>query len=96
MPHPSRSSACGHGESGSRDSRTRIICQQIAQRLARQHRLINSRDLVRERIYERSVDCQYRVEKMRQPDAIRLRNEPKESAIPVKAPRSSRLNQLDA
>jgi hypothetical protein len=44
---------------------TRVVGQQEAQRLPRQHFLVDSSDLVRERIHERGVDCEHRVEEVR-------------------------------
>src|SRR5262249_44842748 len=67
-------------------ARAGIVVEKKAERLAREHRLVDRCNLVRQRVYERCVNCQDRIEKMGQPDAVRLGNQPKESAIAVEAP----------
>ena len=56
-----------------------VVGQQEAQRLARQHRLVDGRDLVRQRLDERGVDGQHRIEEVGQPDALRLGDEPEQA-----------------
>ena len=55
--------------------------EEEAQRLARQHRLVDGRDLVRQRVDDRGVDRQQRVEQMRKPDALRLGHESEQGAV---------------
>ena len=62
----------------------RVVGEQEAQRLARQHRLVDGRDLVRQRLDDRGVDRQHRVEEVRQPDALRLGDEPEQAPSPSK------------
>ena len=49
-----------------------VVGEQEAQRLARQHRLVDGGDLVRQRLDDRGVDGQHRIEQMREADAVRL------------------------
>ena len=63
-----------------------VVGEQEAQRLARQHRLVDRRDLVRQRLDERGVDGEHRVEQVREADALRLGDEPEERAVAVEAP----------
>src|SRR5207249_6810856 len=53
-------------------SSTRIICQKKSQWLTRQHRLIHRRNLVRERIDQRSVNGENRIKQMREANSMRL------------------------
>ena len=64
-----------------------VVGEEEAQLLARQHRLVDGRDLVRQRVDDRGVDRQQRVEQMRKPDALRLGHEPEQGAVAVEAPR---------
>ena len=68
-----------------------IVGEQETQRLARQHGLVDGRDLVRQRFDQRGVDGEHRVEQMRKADAMRLGDEAEQCAIlPRKAcPRTS-------
>ena len=70
----------------------RVVGQQETQRLARQHRLVDRRDLVRERIDEGRVHGEHRVEQMRQADAMRFGHEPEQMAVAVKAPGAALLD----
>ena len=72
----------------------RIVRQQEAQRLPRQHRLVDRRDLVRQGLDHRRVDGQHRVEKVREADALRLRHQPEQRAVAVEAPRPPRGDDL--
>jgi hypothetical protein len=65
-----------------------------AQRLARQHRLIDGGDLMRQRIDDRGMDGQHRVEQVRQTDALRLGHQAEECAIAIEAPRPTLLDQF--
>ena len=73
-----------------------IVGEQEAQRLARQHRLVDSRDLVRQRLDDRGVDRQHRVEQMREANALRLGDEAEERAVAVEAPGPALLHHLEA
>ena len=68
---------------------TRIVRQQEAQWLPRQHRLVHRRDLVRQRIDERGVYREHRIEQVGESNAIRFRREAIIAAAPVEAPRTS-------
>ena len=65
----------------------RIVRQQKAQRLARQHALVDGRDLVRQRLDDRGVNGEHRIEQMGEMDALRLRHEAEQI---VRRRRSSR------
>ena len=73
-----------------------VVGQQEAQRLARQHRLVDRRDLVRQRLDERGVDGQHRIEEMREADALRLGDQPEERAVAIEAPGAALLDDLEA
>ena len=73
-----------------------VVGEQEAQRLARQHRLVDRRDLVRQRLDERGVDRQHRVEEVREADALRLGDEAEERAVAVEAPGPALLDDLEA
>ena len=73
----------------------RVVGQQEAQRLARQHRLVDGRDLVRQRLDERGVDGQHRIEEVRQADAVRLGDQPEQRAVAVEAPGPALLDDLE-
>ena len=71
-----------------------VVGQKKPERLARQHRLVHGRDLVRERLDERRVYREDRVEEVCQADAMRLGDEPKQSAVAVEAPRPTQLHHF--
>ena len=48
----------------------RIVREQEAQRLAREHLLVDRRDLVRERVHERGVDREHGIEQVGEADAV--------------------------
>ena len=73
-----------------------VVGQQEAQRLARQHRLVDRRDLVRQRLDVGGVDGQQRVEEVRQADALRLGHQAEEGAVAVKAPGAALLDEFQA
>ena len=64
-----------------------IVGEQEAQRLPRQHRLVDGGDLVRQRIDERGVDREDRIEQVREADAVRFGDEAEQRAVAVEAPR---------
>ena len=66
---------------------TGVVGKEEAQRLPRQHRLVDGRDLVRQRLDHRRVDRQHRVEQVRQTDALRLGHQPEQRPVAVEAPR---------
>ena len=57
----------------------RVVGEQEAQRLPRQHGLVDRRDLVRQRLDDRGVDRQHRVEQVRQADALGLGDQPEQA-----------------
>ena len=77
-------------------ARPRIIGEQEAQRLTREHGLVDGRDLVRQRFDERRMHGEHRVEQMRQTDTMRLRNEAEQMPVAVEAPRAAVLHDLQA
>ena len=68
-------------------ARAGVVGEQEAQRLARQHRVVDAGDLVRQRVDHRRVDRQQRVEQVREADALRLGHQPEQRAVAVEAPR---------
>ena len=73
---------------------TGIVGEQEAQRLPRQHRLVDRGDLMRQRLHEGGVDRQRGVEQMGEVNAQRLRHQPKEITVAVEAPRPPLLDHL--
>ena len=73
-----------------------IVGQQEAQRLPRQHRLVDRRDLVRQRLNERGVDGQHRIEEVRKADAVRLGDQAEQGAVAVETPGPALLHELEA
>ena len=57
-------------------------------RLARQHRLVDGRDLVRQRLHVRGVDRHHRVEQKREVDALGLAGQLERRAVAVEGPRA--------
>ena len=74
----------------------RVVREQEPERLAGQHGFVDGRDLVRERIQERGVDREDRVEEVRQADAVRFGDEPEELAVAVETPRPPGLDEIAA
>lgn len=72
-----------------------VIGEQEAQWLTRQHRLIDGRDLVRQRLDLRGVDRKERIEQMRKADALCFRHEPEKLTVAVEAPRASGFGELE-
>ena len=73
-----------------------IVGQQKPQRLPRQHRLVDGGDLVRQRLDQRGVDGEQRVEQVGQADPLRLGDQPEQRAVAVEAPRPALLHDLEA
>ena len=69
-------------------ARAGIVGQQEAQRLPRQHRLVDRGDLMRQGLDHRRVNGQHRVEQVGETDALRLGYQPKQGAVAVEAPRA--------
>jgi hypothetical protein len=67
-------------------ARTRVIGEDEAQWLARQQRLVDRRDLVREGIHVRGVDGHHRVEEECEVDALGLDRELERLAVAVEGP----------
>ena len=68
-------------------ARAGVVGEQEAQRLTRQHRVVDAGDLVRQRVDHRRVDRQQRVEQVREADALRFGHQPEQRAVAVEAPR---------
>ncbi len=62
-----------------------IVGEQEAERLARQHALVDGGDLVREGLDHRGVNGEDGIEEMREMDALCLRDEAKQRAVTVEA-----------
>lgn len=60
---------------------TRVVGEQEAQRLTRQHLLVHGADLVRQRFDRRGEHRLHRIEEMGEADALRLRREAEEVAV---------------
>ena len=73
----------------------RVVGEQEAQRLARQHRLVDGRDLVRQRLDERGVDGEHGIEQVGEADALGLGDEAEERAVAVEAPGPALLDDLE-
>ena len=76
-------------------ARAGVVGEQEAQRLTRQHRVVDAGDLVRQRVDHRRVDCQQRVEQVREADALRFGHQPEQRAVAVEAPRPPLGNDLE-
>ena len=74
----------------------RVVGEQEAQRLARQHGFIDRGDLVRQRIDHRGVHREHGVEQMREADALRFGDQAEERAVAVEAPGPPLLHNFDA
>ena len=72
----------------------RIVGQQEAQRLARQHLLVHRRDLVRQRADVRGVDREQWVEQVRQMDALGLGDQAEERPVTVEGPGPAGLDEF--
>ena len=73
-----------------------IVGQKKPQGLPWQHFPVHARDLMRQGLNERRVNGQDWVKKIRQSDAVGLRNEAQPRAIPIEAPRAADRNNLDS
>ncbi len=67
-------------------ARAGIVGQDEAQRLARQHRLVDGGDLVRQRVHVRGVDRHHRVEQESEVDALGLDGKLEVLAVAVERP----------
>ena len=63
-----------------------VVGQDEPQRLARQHRLVDGRDLVRQRIDVRGVDGHHRVEQEREVDPLGFAGELERGGVAVEGP----------
>ena len=73
-----------------------VVGEQEAQRLARQHRLVDRRDLVRQRIDQRGVHREHGIKQVREANALRFGHEPEHRAVAVEAPRTALFHRLEA
>ena len=71
-----------------------IVGEQEAQRLARQHLLVDGRDLVRQRLDDRGVDGEQRIEEVGQVDALRLGDQAEQRAVAVEAPGAASFDRF--
>ena len=74
----------------------RIVREQEAQRLARQHLAVDGGDLVRQRLDLRSADGQVGIEQMGEPDAIGLGGQPQQAAVGIERVAATRFHELEA
>ena len=72
----------------------RVIGEEKAQRLARQHLAIDRRNLVRQRIDQARMDREIRVEIMRKLDAVGLCHQTQQRAVGVEGPGPAALHHL--
>ena len=73
-----------------------IVGQQEPERLPGEHLAVDGGDLVRQRLDQRRVDGQQRVEEVGQPDAVGFGKQPEQCAVAVEAPRPARSRRLRA
>jgi hypothetical protein len=73
-----------------------VVGEQETQRLPRQHGFVDGCDLVRQRVDQRRVHREHRIEEMGEANTVSLRDEPKERAVAVETPRPSRLDDLES
>ncbi len=73
----------------------RVVGQEKSERLARQHGLIDGRDLMRQRIDQRRVDCQHGVKQMCELNAVQLGHQTEEVAVAVEAPGAAPLDDIE-
>ena len=77
-------------------ARPRIIGEQETQRLPLEHLVVDGRDLVGQRIHQRSVDGEERIEQVGELDAVGLGHETEEGAVAVEAPRPTLGDHFEA
>ena len=73
-----------------------VVGEKEPERLARQHRLVDRGDLVRQRVHHRGVHGENRVEQVRQPNPVGLGDEPEQRTVAVEAPGPALLDHLEA
>jgi len=84
-----------HEEPGhDRFAGARIVGEQEPERLPREHRFVDCRDLVRQRIDIRAMNCQVGVKVVREPDSLGFGGEACQGRIGIEAPLAMRLCQL--
>ncbi len=74
----------------------RIVGEEEAERLPRQHFAVDRRNLMRQRIDQTGVDRQIGVEKVGQLDTIGLCHQPQQGAVGIERPRPSALFDFEA
>ena len=72
-----------------------IVGKQEAQWLPRQHGLIDRRDLVWQRINNRGMDSEHRVEEVRKADAMCFGDQAEQGAVAVKTPGAALLHEIE-
>ena len=75
---------------------TRVVSQQEAKRLARQHLLVDRGDLVWQRLDRGGGHREERVEQVGEVDALCLGDQAEQGAIAIEAPRTSLFGDLEA
>ena len=74
----------------------RIVGQEEAQRLARQHCVVDRRDLMRQRLDHRGVDRQDGIEQVCKPDAVRFGDEAEKRAVAIETPGATLFDHIEA
>ncbi len=77
-------------------SAPRIVGQEEAQRLARQHRFVDGRYLVRQRLDHGRMDGRVRIEEVGEANALGLGDQPEQAPVAVEAPGSPVGDDLEA
>ena len=72
----------------------RVVRQQEAKRLPRQHGFVHRGDLVRQRLDHRGVHGEHGVEEVRETDALRLGDQAEQGAVAVEAPGPADLDDF--
>ena len=73
----------------------RVIGEHKAKRLTGQHGFVDRGDLMGQRLDDRGVHGEQRVEEMRKADALRLGDQAEQRAVAVEAPRPAGLDDLE-
>ena len=71
-----------------------IVGKEKPERLTRKHRLVDGRNLMRQGLDQRRVDCQNRVEEMSEADPVGFGGEAEQCPVSIEAPRPAELDDL--
>lgn len=77
-------------------ARSRIVGEEESQRLLRQHGFVDRRDLVRQRVHERCMHGEHRIEQMRQVDTVCLGDKAEQFSVAIETPRATVLDDLES